>query len=155
MTKVTKIYLSQISEGRWIKEGRNSREDKFFWWCFLRYVIYRSSHHFRYNFFFYNDSYHEIVRPLRKPIQVTMVRISSCGSLYFWSYTLWKIGFVASPETSQKHVFWVKCHNFFITDPNLVRQFFLVIVQSIVCCVIFLDRFNKYSVRGTLYKVAL
>jgi hypothetical protein len=28
---------------------------------------------------------------------------SSCGSLYFGSYTPWKIGFVTSPETSQKH----------------------------------------------------
>ena len=25
-----------------------------------------------------------------------------------WSYTPWKIGFVASPETSLKQVFWVK-----------------------------------------------
>jgi hypothetical protein len=33
---------------------------------------------------------------------------SSCGSLYFGSYTLWKIGFVASPETSQNQVFRVK-----------------------------------------------
>jgi hypothetical protein len=45
---------------------------------------------------------------LRKHIQVSMVKNSSCGSLYFWSYTLWKIGFVASPETSLKQVFWVK-----------------------------------------------
>jgi hypothetical protein len=38
--------------------------------------------------------------PLRKHIQVSMVRNSSCGLLYFLSYTPWKIGFVASPETS-------------------------------------------------------
>ena len=31
-----------------------------------------------------------------------MVKNSVCASLYFWSYTLWKIGFVASPETSKK-----------------------------------------------------
>jgi hypothetical protein len=43
-----------------------------------------------------------------KHIQVAMINISSCGSLYFWSYTPWKIGFVASPKTSLKHVFWVK-----------------------------------------------
>jgi hypothetical protein len=58
--------------------------------------------------FFYNDSDHEIGIQLRKHIQVVVVQISSCGSLYFWSYTLWKIGFVASPETSLKHVFRVK-----------------------------------------------
>jgi hypothetical protein len=59
-------------------------------------------------FFFYNDSDHEFDRSLRKHIQVSMVKISSCGSLYFWSYTPWKIGFVASPKTSLKHVFRVK-----------------------------------------------
>jgi hypothetical protein len=52
--------------------------------------------------FFYNDSDSEIWRPLRKHIQVTVIKISSCGSLYFGSYTPWKIGFVASPETSLK-----------------------------------------------------
>jgi hypothetical protein len=52
--------------------------------------------------FFYNDSDHEISIPLRKHIQVSMVKNSACVSLYFWSYTPWKIGFVASPETSQK-----------------------------------------------------
>jgi hypothetical protein len=31
-----------------------------------------------------------------------------CCALYFWSYTLWKLGFVASPETSQNQVFRVK-----------------------------------------------
>jgi hypothetical protein len=46
--------------------------------------------------------------PLRKHIQVSMVKKLSCGSLYFWSYTPWKIRFVASPETSQKQVFRVK-----------------------------------------------
>jgi hypothetical protein len=58
--------------------------------------------------FFYNDSDREISIPLRKHIQVSVVKNSSCGSLYFWSYTPWKIGFVASPETSQKQVFRVK-----------------------------------------------
>jgi hypothetical protein len=58
--------------------------------------------------FFYNDSDSEIWRLLRKHIQVTVIKISSCGSLYFGSYTLWKIGFVASPETSLKQVFRVK-----------------------------------------------
>jgi hypothetical protein len=58
--------------------------------------------------FFYNDSECDIDIPLRKHIQVSMVKNSSCGSLYFWRYTPWKIGFVASPETSLKHVFWVK-----------------------------------------------
>jgi hypothetical protein len=43
-----------------------------------------------------------------KHIQVSMVKNSACGSLYFWSYTMWKIGFVASPETSLKQVFQVK-----------------------------------------------
>jgi hypothetical protein len=47
-------------------------------------------------------------RTLRKHIQVVVVQISTCGLLYFWSYTRWKIGFVASPKTSLKHVFWVK-----------------------------------------------
>jgi hypothetical protein len=58
---------------------------------------------------------------VRKHIQVSVVKNSACGSLYFGSYTPWKIGFVASPETSQNQVFRVKSHNFFITDPNLVR----------------------------------
>jgi hypothetical protein len=58
--------------------------------------------------FLYNDSDREIAMPLRKHIQVSMVKNSACGSLYFWSYTPWKIGFVASPETSQKQVFRVK-----------------------------------------------
>jgi hypothetical protein len=58
--------------------------------------------------FLYNDSDLEIAIPLRKHIQVYVVKNSSCGSLYFWSYTPWKIGFVASLETSQKQVFRVK-----------------------------------------------
>jgi hypothetical protein len=58
--------------------------------------------------FLYNDSNIEIDIPLRKHSQVSVVKNSSCGSLYFWSYTPWKIGFVASPETSQKQVFQVK-----------------------------------------------
>jgi hypothetical protein len=67
-----------------------------------------SSHHFLYKKQFYNDSDHEIAMKVRKHIQVSMEKISSCGSLYFWSYTPWKIGFVASPETSQNQVFRVK-----------------------------------------------
>jgi hypothetical protein len=58
--------------------------------------------------FFYNDSDHEISMQVRKHIQVSVVKNSSCGSLYFGSYTPWKIGFVASPETSQNQVFRVK-----------------------------------------------
>jgi hypothetical protein len=45
---------------------------------------------------------------VRKHIQVSVVQNSAFGWLYFWSYTLWKIGFVASPETSQNQVFRVK-----------------------------------------------
>jgi hypothetical protein len=45
---------------------------------------------------------------VRQHIQVYVVQNSACGSLYVWSYTLWKIGFVASPETSQNQVFRVK-----------------------------------------------
>jgi hypothetical protein len=58
--------------------------------------------------FFYNDSDHEISMKVRKHIKVTMEKNSACGSLYFGSYTPWKIGFVASPETSQNQVFRVK-----------------------------------------------
>jgi hypothetical protein len=58
--------------------------------------------------YFNNDLDHDIDIPLRKHIQVSMVKNLSCGSLYFGSYTLWKIGFVASPENSQKQVFRVK-----------------------------------------------
>jgi hypothetical protein len=57
---------------------------------------------------FYNDSYREIDMTSRKHIQVFLVKNLACGSLYFWRYTPWKIGFVASPETSLKHVFRVK-----------------------------------------------
>ena len=56
----------------------------------------------------YNDLDREIDIPLRKNIQVSMVRNSSCDSLYFWRYAPWKIGFVASYETSLKQVFRVK-----------------------------------------------
>ena len=45
---------------------------------------------------------------LRKHTQVSMVKNSSCGSLYFGSYNPWKIVFVASPETSLKYMFRVK-----------------------------------------------
>jgi hypothetical protein len=45
---------------------------------------------------------------VRKHIQVSVVKHSACGSLYFGSYTPWKIGFVASPETSQNPGFHVK-----------------------------------------------
>jgi hypothetical protein len=58
--------------------------------------------------FFYNDSDREIAMKVRKHIQVSVVKNLSCGSLYFGSYTPWKIGFVASPETSQNQVFRVK-----------------------------------------------
>jgi hypothetical protein len=58
--------------------------------------------------FFYNDSDLEISIQVIKYIQVSVVKNSSCGSLYFGSYTLWEIGFVASPETSQNQVFRVK-----------------------------------------------
>ena len=58
--------------------------------------------------FLYNDSGSEISIPLRKHTQVSMLKNSSFGSLHFGSYSPWKIGFVASPETSQKQVFQVK-----------------------------------------------
>jgi hypothetical protein len=67
-----------------------------------------SSHHFRNNVFFSNDLDREIGSPLGKHIKLVVITISSCVSLYFWIYTLWKIGFVASPKTSLKHVFRVK-----------------------------------------------
>jgi hypothetical protein len=51
---------------------------------------------------FYNDFNCEIDMPLRKHIQVYVVEISARGSLYVWIYSPWKIGFVASPETSLK-----------------------------------------------------
>jgi hypothetical protein len=54
---------------------------------------------------FYNDSDPEIAMQVRKHIQLSVVKNSTCGSLYFGSYTPWKIGFVTSPETSQKYVF--------------------------------------------------
>jgi hypothetical protein len=44
---------------------------------------------------------------VRKHNQVSVVKNLACGSLYFGSYTPWKIGFVVSPETSQNHVFRV------------------------------------------------
>jgi hypothetical protein len=50
----------------------------------------------------------EVSMKLRKHIKVSVVKNLACGSLYFWSYTLWKIGFVSSPETSQTQVFRVK-----------------------------------------------
>ena len=58
--------------------------------------------------FFYNDSDHEISMPLRKHTQVYVVKNSVFGLFYFGSHTPWKIGFVASLETSQNQVFWVK-----------------------------------------------
>jgi hypothetical protein len=58
--------------------------------------------------FLYNDSDREIDISFRKQIQVSVVKNLFSGSLYFGSYTPWKIGFVASPETSQKQVFRVK-----------------------------------------------
>ena len=59
-------------------------------------------------FFLYNDSDCEIYMKVIKHIQLSVVKNSACGSLYFGSYTPWKIGFVASPETSQNQVFRVK-----------------------------------------------
>jgi hypothetical protein len=58
--------------------------------------------------FFYNDSDPEIAMKVRKNIQVFVVKNLACGPFYFGSYTLWNIGFVASPETSQNQVVWVK-----------------------------------------------
>ena len=58
--------------------------------------------------FFYNDSDPKISMKVIKHIQVSMEKNSAYGSLYFGSYTAWKIGFVASPETSLKQVFRVK-----------------------------------------------
>jgi hypothetical protein len=58
--------------------------------------------------FFYNDSDPAISMKVRNYIQVSVVKNSACGSFHFGSYTPWKIGFVASPETSQNHVFRVK-----------------------------------------------
>jgi hypothetical protein len=52
--------------------------------------------------FFSNDSNPAISIQVRKNIQVSVVKNSSFGSLYFGSYMPWKIGFVTSPETSQK-----------------------------------------------------
>jgi hypothetical protein len=45
---------------------------------------------------------------VRKHIQASIINNLAYGSLYFGSYTQWKIGFVASPETSQNQVFRVK-----------------------------------------------
>jgi hypothetical protein len=45
---------------------------------------------------------------VRKHSQVSVVKNSYCGSLNFGSYTPWKIGFVASPETGKNQVFRVK-----------------------------------------------
>jgi hypothetical protein len=58
--------------------------------------------------FFYNDSDHEISMQVRKHIQVSVEKKFILWVLYFGSYTPWKIGFVASPETSQNQVFRVK-----------------------------------------------
>jgi hypothetical protein len=58
--------------------------------------------------FLYTDSHREISMEMRKHIQAYVVKNSFCGLFYFGSYTLWKIGFVASLETSQNQVFQVK-----------------------------------------------
>jgi hypothetical protein len=50
----------------------------------------------------------EIAMKMRKHIHVSMVKNSYSGSFYFGSYMPWKIGFVASPETSQNQAFQVK-----------------------------------------------
>jgi hypothetical protein len=76
-------------------------------------------------------------------------------SLYFWSYTPWKIGFVASPETSLKKVFRVKTSQLLHKDPNSVRINVLVRVHSVVFFVQFSDLYKKHSMQGTLYKFAL
>jgi hypothetical protein len=55
-----------------------------------------------------NQSSNRVDIPLRKYIQVYVVRNLACESLYFWRYTPWKIGFVASLKTSLKQVFRVK-----------------------------------------------
>jgi hypothetical protein len=38
---------------------------------------------------------------LRRHIKVALVKFLSLDSLQLWRYTLWKIGFVTSPEASQ------------------------------------------------------
>jgi hypothetical protein len=58
--------------------------------------------------FFYNDSDPEIAMPMRKHVQISVVKNLACGLLYFGRYTPWKIGFVTNLETSQKQVFQVK-----------------------------------------------
>jgi hypothetical protein len=63
---------------------------------------------FSLQFFFYNDSDPKIAMKVRQHIQVSVVKNLAAGLLYFQSYTPWKIGFVASPETSQNQVFRVK-----------------------------------------------
>jgi hypothetical protein len=55
-----------------------------------------------------NDSNYEIAMKVRKHIQIYLFKNLACGSLYFGSYTTWKIGFVVSPETSENQVFRVK-----------------------------------------------
>jgi hypothetical protein len=37
-----------------------------------------------------------------------MVKNLSLYALQFWRYTMWKIGFLTSPEASHKQVFQVK-----------------------------------------------
>jgi hypothetical protein len=58
--------------------------------------------------FFYNESESETWVLFRIHIKVPMVEISTSGSFHFRRYTLRKIGFLASPKTSLKHVFQVK-----------------------------------------------
>jgi hypothetical protein len=50
----------------------------------------------------------ENLEEVEKTYQGTCGKISASRSLYFLRYTLWKIGFLASPETSLKQVFRVK-----------------------------------------------
>jgi hypothetical protein len=58
--------------------------------------------------FFYNDADRKNWRRYKRHIKVHVVKISASGSLQFWRYTPWKIGFFTIHETSIKHVFQVK-----------------------------------------------
>jgi hypothetical protein len=75
----------------------------FFKVCYLQVISPFSQY-----FVFYNDLDSEIWRPLGKHIQIIVIKIASCGYLYFWSYTPSEIGLVASLETSLKQMLQVK-----------------------------------------------
>jgi hypothetical protein len=72
--------------------------------CYLQVI----SPFFAITFFSIMIQIREISMQVRKISKYMWLRNSACGSLYFWSYTPWKIGLVASPETSQNQVFRVK-----------------------------------------------